>query len=67
MVEIITAIYDSHDAVINARDDLIGVGIPQDNIRVSEEKHQVQVSIGHVVEAEIKEILQRHIPLQLKT
>lgn len=67
MAEIITAIYDSSDAVTNARDDLIGVGIPQDNIRVNEEKHQVQVNIGHVVEAEIKEILQRHSPLELKT
>jgi hypothetical protein len=67
MAEIITAIYDSRDAVKNAEDDLIGVGIPQDNIRVDPDKHQVQVSIGHVVEAEIKEILQRHNPLQLKT
>ncbi|MCB1732667.1 MAG: hypothetical protein KDI21_19525 [Halieaceae bacterium] len=67
MAEIITAIYDSRDAVTNAHDDLIGVGIPQDNIRVDADKHQVQVSIGHVVEAEIKEILQRHNPLQLRT
>ena len=67
MAEIITAIYGSHGAVTNAIDDLAAVGIPREDFRIDHEKHQVQVTIGNVVEAEITEILQRHQPLELLT
>ena len=67
MAEIITAIYRSPLTVTNVVDDLASAGIPSDNIRVDEAKHQVQVMTPDVGEAEIKEILQRHQPTELRT
>ena len=67
MSDIITARYDSPTSVTNAVDDLVATGIPNDEIRVNKEKHQVQVMIADVTHSEITEILQRHQPLEMQT
>jgi len=43
MAGIITAVYVSTDTLPNVRDDLISTGVPQEKIRVDQEKKQVQV------------------------
>ncbi len=67
MAEIITAIYRLPSTLTNVFDDLISSGIPEDNIRIDEAKHQVQVVTPNVGEAEITEILNRHNPTELHT
>jgi len=67
MAEIITAVYASADTLANVRNDLIATGIPQEKIRVSEEKMQVQVVGPETAEAEIEEILKRHLPTEIHT
>lgn len=66
MAEIITAVYASADTLANVRDDLVSVGIPQEKIRVSHEKNQVQVMGPRAAEAEIEEILNRHSPIEVR-
>lgn len=65
MSEIITAIYESKATVLNAYDDLVSSGIPQEKIKIDEDKHQVQVMSPETSEPEIREILQRHQPLEV--
>lgn len=67
MAEIITAIYSTPGAATNALEDLIGVGIPREELRIDDAKNQVQVNIANVAEPEIKEILQRHDPVEVLT
>ncbi len=67
MAEIITAVYASEDTLANVRNDLVSVGIPQEKIRVNQEKKQVQVMAPEVSEAEIEEILRRHQPTEVHT
>jgi hypothetical protein len=67
MAEIITAVYASEDTLPNVRNDLVSVGIPQEKIRVSHEKKQVQVMGPESAEAEIEEILKRHSPTEIHT
>jgi hypothetical protein len=64
MEEIITAVYASVDTLKNVSDDLISVGIPQDNILVNREMKQIQVIGPSAVEAEFEEILKRHSPVE---
>ncbi|WP_296806112.1 hypothetical protein [Thiocapsa sp.] len=68
MAEIITAVYQSHTSVVNVVNDLVATGIPQEEIhtREHEGKHEVQVLTPNVTQSEIKEILQRHQPLDLR-
>jgi len=67
MAEIITAVYESADVLPNVRDDLISTGIPQEKIRVNQDKKQVQVMGPTTAEAEIEEILKRHSPTEIHT
>jgi hypothetical protein len=67
MAEIITAIYGSADTLDNVRDDLISLGIPQEKIRVNPAKKQVQVMGPATAEAEYREILERHLPIEIHT
>ncbi|MCG6860875.1 MAG: hypothetical protein LJE70_06300 [Chromatiaceae bacterium] len=67
MAEIITAVYASADTLSNVRDDLISTGVPQEKIRVDQEKKQVQVMGPNTAEAEIEEILKRHSPTGIHT
>jgi hypothetical protein len=43
------------------------VGIPQEKIRVNHDKKQVQVMGPATAEAEYKEILERHSPIEIHT
>ena len=67
MEEIVTAVYASADTLKNVRDDLVSVGIPQENIRVNRDKMQVQVIGPATAEAEFLEILKRHSPIEIRT
>lgn len=52
--------YTDHDQAKNAWDDLIGTGIPRDNIFIDEEAKVVKVSVPAEAEREILEIFERH-------
>jgi hypothetical protein len=52
--------YEDHDQAKNVWDDLVGSGIPQDNIFIDEEAKVVKVSIPAEEEREIREIFTRH-------
>jgi hypothetical protein len=65
MAEIITAVYASADTLANVHEDLVSTGIPQEKIRVSLDKKQVQVMGPITAEAEIEEILKRHSPIEI--
>lgn len=66
MTKIVTAVYESKDTTDNVYDDLIATGIPAEEIRVEDSKHQVQVMSPNAVESEITEILERHKPIEIK-
>ncbi|MFN2149602.1 MAG: hypothetical protein ACK2T2_14550 [Anaerolineales bacterium] len=66
MTELMTALYDSPEKVKNVVDDLRATGIPNEKIRIHDQKPQVQVMLGESIEPEIEEILQRHRPLDLR-
>jgi hypothetical protein len=65
MAEIITAVYASADTLANVHENLVSTGIPQEKIRVSLDKKQVQVMGPITAEAEIEEILKRHSPIEI--
>lgn len=67
MAEIITATYADQDTLANVRNDLVSVGIPQEKIRMSPDKRQVQVMAPEVSDSEIREILERHQPTEIHT
>lgn len=52
--------YEDHAQAKNVWDDLVGSGIPQDNIFIDEEAKVVKVSIPAEEEREIREIFSRH-------
>lgn len=66
MTIIVTAVYESKETTDNVYDDLIATGIPSEEIRIEDSKHQVQVVSPNAVEAEITEILERHKPIDIK-
>lgn len=66
MTEIITAVYATTDTLENVRNDLVSTGIPQEEIRVSQDKCQVQVMAPDTADAEIEEILNRHAPIEVQ-
>jgi hypothetical protein len=67
MAEIIATVYASADTLANVRNDLVSVGIPQEEIRVDHDKKQVQVMSPTTAEPEIEEILNRHSPTEIHT
>jgi hypothetical protein len=62
MAKTITATYESMDQIKNAREDLIGSGIPQEKIFADEQGMQLKVMAPDTAEPEIMEILKRHRP-----
>lgn len=60
MNKTINGSYKDHDQAKNVWDDLIGSGIPRDNIFIDEEAKVVKVSIPAEEEREIREIFTRH-------
>lgn len=65
MSKTVTGTYDSADKALNAVDDLISTGIPQEMLYHDEQTNQVKVIIPASTEAEIVEILKRHDPTQV--
>jgi hypothetical protein len=56
--------YDSLNSLKNAVDDLIGVGIPQEQFHVIKDDLQIKVITTEDSEPEIRELLGRHNPVK---
>ena len=65
-VKTLTATYVSPEALPNVVDDLINIGIPAEEILTDKETKSVKVIAPKVIEAEIKEVLQRHDPVRIE-
>lgn len=65
MAEMIIAKFDSKGSVTNAYDDLVSVGIPQDKIRIADDRQAISIVTPATSEPEIMEILRRHEPSEL--
>lgn len=55
--------YSSMDSLKNAVDDLLGVGIPQEQFHVIKDDLELKVITPKATEAEIRELLGRHNPV----
>lgn len=62
MTMTVTGSYESDTAIKNTREDLISIGVPQEQIFVDAEHHQIKVMIADSTEPEVEEILRRHSP-----
>ncbi len=65
-VETLTATYVQQETLANVVDDLINIGIPAEEILAVKETKSVKVIAPKVIEAEIKEVLQRHDPVRIE-
>lgn len=66
MTKTVTATYGSLDTCRNAKDDLVGTGIPQEKIFVDEASKAVKVIVPEPSQPEIFEILNRHKPISVE-
>ena len=62
----ITGVYETVDAVRNTFDDLVSTGIDREKVFADEDNKQVKVMIPDSAVNEIKEILNRHHPTELR-
>ncbi|WP_432472472.1 hypothetical protein [Amphritea sp. HPY] len=60
MTKTVTGTYESANQIRNARNDLIAIGIPQEQIYIDEENQQIKVMIADETEPEIEDILKQH-------
>ena len=60
MTMTVTGTYESATQIKNAQNDLIAIGIPQEQIFVDEENQQIKVMIADETEPEIEDILKQH-------
>ena len=60
----VTMSYRSIDALKNAVDDLLGVGIPQEQFHVIKDDLELKVITPKATEPEIRELLGRHDPIK---
>ena len=60
----VTMSYGSLNSLKNAVDDLIGVGIPQEQFHVIKDDLQIKVITPKASEPEIRELLGRHNPVK---
>jgi len=67
MAKTVTGVYDSTDTVHNAVDDLISTGFDREKVFANEENKEVKVMIPDAAEREVKEILNRHRPIEVRT
>tara|TARA_R110001583_G_scaffold28995_2_gene102371 strand:+ start:1169 stop:1375 length:207 start_codon:yes stop_codon:yes gene_type:complete len=56
----VTGTYESTAQINNTREDLIAIGIPQEQIFVDKKNHHIKVTIADVTEPEIEEIFKSH-------
>ena len=66
MTKTVTAVFASADAVRNALDDLVATGIDREKVFADQDNKLVKVMIPDAVESEVKEILNRHGPVEVK-
>ncbi len=64
--KVITATFASAEALKNVTDDLINIGLPAEEIFADKENRQVKVIAGSVIEPEIREVLNRHDPVEIQ-
>ncbi len=64
-VETLTGYYVNEETLPNVVDDLINIGIPAEEILADKATKSVKVIAPKVIEAEIKEVLQRHDPIRI--
>ena len=60
MTMTVTGSYESSAQIKNTWEDLVATGIPQEQIFVDKENHNIKVIIADVTEPEIEVILKRH-------
>ena len=60
MTMTVTGTYESTNQIKNARNDLIAIGIPQEQIFVDDENQLIKVMIADEIEPEIENILKQH-------
>lgn len=66
MGQSIKAIYDSKRTVENVMFDLVGTGVPHDDIEMNRDKHQLNIHVPEESKATIMNILKRHNPEQIR-
>ncbi len=59
----VTVSYSSIDSLRNAVDDLLGVGIPQEQLHVIKDDLQIKVITPKATESQIRTLLERHNPV----
>lgn len=59
----VTVSYSSIDSLRNAVDDLLGVGIPQEQFHVIKDDLQIKVITPKATEPQIRTLLERHNPV----
>lgn len=60
MNKTVNGIFSNPDQATNTWDDLIGLGIPQDNVFVDRDSQVIRVSVPAETEREILEVFRRH-------
>ncbi len=65
MNKTLTATYSDKMTLTNVIDDLVNKNMPRENLFADEDKLKVKVILPETVEPEIKEILNRHKPIEL--
>ena len=64
--KVITATYGSAETLNNVADDLVNIGLPAEEFFADKKSKQVKVIAGSAIESEIKEVLNRHNPAQVR-
>jgi len=62
MTKILSGEYDSIDKARNALDDLINTGLDREKVFLDRDNTLVKVMIPNEIEAEVRDILDRHQP-----
>ncbi len=65
MAKTITATYASEASLKNVFDDLINIGLPEEEIYTDSSSKEVKVITGMDIEPEIMEVLKRHEPVKI--
>jgi len=66
VAETLTATYEAADTLQNVVDDLVNIGLPAEEIFADEEGKAVKVIAPRVIEAEIREVMERHNPIRVE-
>ena len=60
----VTVTYRSADSLRKAVDDLIGIGIPEEQLNVTKSNLKLKVITPEAIESEIRALLERHHPIK---